>query len=432
MENITELAIDAYSKLHKYSKSLELKIDDILDREHCLAFDLSLCNSNIYTHLSLNEIRYENVNVYQELIYSFLRNKARQKVSFYTKDSFQGESKLITDPQILNELFNIPNCLPLFKIVTMQIASNAKKYMLNSGELSVTLIKKDRDIHIMFSNFGPYCSDEDLEHIFEEGFRGKQSNIAVGLGVGLYEIRNIVDLHSWLNMECYVSSNNENLITINNLRYSEFCLELVYSSIEENLQLPAIADINNMIQIILIHNSYDIADRMIRICNNMRQLKQLSEESYKLNTEINLFLDRIKFCHFLHNNKSDVKCLLGNACRMDIGNVFKASMINLKKLYFSKLGELDIQGNLSPIDTHSCMYSVILGLLYWILSGYNPGDKICVTYGGKTITIEGFECDIQSRLEDSICEDKLEMYKQLLGALEYDIQYKNNSIQIVL
>lgn len=96
------------------------------------------------------------------------------------------------------------------------------------------------------------------------------------------------------------------------------------------------------------------------------------------------------------------------------------------------MGELDIEGNLSPIDTYSCMYSVILGLLYWILSGYNPGDNICVTYDDDTITIEGFECDIQSRLEDSICEDKLEMYKQLLGELNYDIQYKYNSIKIVL
>ena len=304
--------------------------------------------------------------------------------------------------------------------------------MPDSGELSVTLIKKDRDIHIMFSNFGPYCSDEDLEHIFEEGFRGGQSNITMGLGVGLSEIRNIVDLHSWLNMECYVSSNNENFITVNNLKYSEFCLELVYSSTKDNIQLPAITDINNMIQIILIHNSYDIADRMIRISNNMRKLKQLRKESYKLNTEINLFLDRIKFCHFLYNNKSDVRCLLGNPCRMDIGNVFKASIINLKKMYFSKLGELDIEGNLSTIDTYSCMYSIISGLLYWILSCYDSGNSICVTYEDDTITIEGFECNIQSRLKDKIGEDKQEMYKQLFEELKYNIQYKHNSIKLVL
>ena len=189
------------------------------------------------------------------------------------------------------------------KQVLLNILGNAVKFTHKGYiKLQVSAKKVQEDKALLtfkVSDTGIGIRNEDLEHIFEEGFRGKQSNIAVGLGVGLYEIRNIVDLHSWLNMECYVSSNNENLITINNLRYSEFCLELVYSSIKEDLQLPAIADINNMIQIILIHNSYDIADRMIRICNNMRKLKQLSEESYKLNTEINLFLDRIKFCHFL-------------------------------------------------------------------------------------------------------------------------------------
>lgn len=429
---ITKLAIEAYSKLHEYTKTLCLEIDNTSSIECSHVSDLSLCNSNIHTHLFLNNIRCEVVNIYQELIYSFRGNRARQKVSFYTKESFHGESTLITDSRILNELFSVPNCLPLFKIIPMQIASNAKKYMLDSGELSVTLIKKDRDIHIMFSNFGPYCSAEDLEHIFEEGFRGKQSDIAVGLGVGLYEIRKIVDLHSWLNMDCYVSSNEENYTTINNYKYSEFCIELVYSPIIEDVKLPAMEDINNMVQITLIHNSYDIADKIIRISNNMRNIKRYREESYKLNTEANLFLDSIKFCHFLYNNKYDVSCLLGNPCRMDISNVFKASIMNLKKIYFPKLGELDIEGNLSPIDTYSCMYSVIMGFLYLVLSCYNSGDNILVTYEDDTITIERFECNIQSKLINMIDKDKLEMYEKLFDELKYNIQYKHNSIKIIL
>ena len=81
---ITKLAIEAYSKLHEYTKTLCLEIDNTSSIECSHVSDLSLCNSNIHTHLFLNNIRCEVVNIYQELIYSFRGNRARQKVSFYT------------------------------------------------------------------------------------------------------------------------------------------------------------------------------------------------------------------------------------------------------------------------------------------------------------------------------------------------------------
>lgn len=93
---------------------------------------------------------------------------------------------------------------------------------------------------------------------------------------------------------------------------------------------------------------------------------------------------------------------------------------------------MDIEGNLSPIDTYSCMYSVIMGFLYLVLSCYNSGDNILVTYEDDTITIERFECNIQSKLINMIDKDKLEMYEKLFDELKYNIQYKHNSIKIIL
>ena len=164
-------------------------------------------------------------------------------------------------------------------------------------------ITKNNDIHILFSNYGPSCTEEDIEHIFEEGFRGEQSNIAAGLGVGLAEIKKIVDLHSWHGMECDVNSDDKKSILINGCKYSEFCIEPMFSQSHNACRQPTIEEIINSTQIILMHDSYDIADKLIRICDRMRRITRCQMESDKLRTEVNLFLDRIRYCQYLYNDK---------------------------------------------------------------------------------------------------------------------------------
>lgn len=426
------LLTDAYRILYENCKLICEEIDTLLLKDQGIIFDFKLCISDISVHLQLQDIKYEDINVSQELNANFLLNRGRKSISFYTKEEFLGIPQLITDSELINDLFLIPNCLPLFKIVLMQIASNAKKYMPDNGELSVTLVKKGDDIHMMFSNLGPHCSEEDIEHIFEEGIRGTQANnIAIGLGIGLSEIRKIVDIHSWLNMDCYVSSDNKKCLSINNSTYSEFCIELVYSQFNNKAPLPTLGEINNMAQMILIHNANDIADKLIRVSRCLYQKKQNREASNKLNTEANLFLDRIKFGHFLYNNKENVSDLLGNQCRMDISNVFKACITNLKNYYYPNLGKLDIEGTLFPIDTYSCMYYLLTGLLYCILSCYDSGDDIYVTLEDDTIVIEGFTCDVRLELNKQY-KEKFDLYEKILSEFSYSIQYKNNIVKIVL
>lgn len=429
---ITNLLIDAYQRLHDYSESLIEEISSILSDEHCLVYDLGLCISNIYMHLSLSETEFIDVNIYEELTTSFSGNKSHQTVCFYTKEKFNGESKLITDSAELNSLFTISNCLPLFRIVPMQIASNAKKYMPDSGELSVALITKNNDIHILFSNYGPSCTEEDIEHIFEEGFRGEQSNIAAGLGVGLAEIKKIVDLHSWHGMECDVNSDDKKSILINGCKYSEFCIELMFSQSHNTFGQPTIEEIINSTQIILMHDSYDIADKLIRICDRMRRITQCQMESDKLRTEVNLFLDRIRYCQYLYNDKKNISYLLANKCRINIGKVFEAIVKNLKRFYYPHLKKLDIRGALNPIDSYSCMYSVMTGFLYYILSCCNSEDDIYIRLEDDAIFIEGLECDIRSRLENIIEKDCLEMYERIFSELKYNILYDYNVIKILL
>ena len=428
----TNLLIDAYQKLYEYSESLIEEISSILPDEHSLIYELELCMSNIYMHLSLSETEFVDVNIYKELSTSFSGNKSHQTVSFYTKEKFSGDSRLITDFAELNSLFTISNCLPLFRIVPMQIASNAKKYMPDSGELSVTLITKNNDIHILFSNYGPSCTEEDIEHIFEEGFRGEQSDIAAGLGVGLAEIKKIVDLHSWHEMECDVNSDNKKSILINGCKYSEFCIELMFSQNHNNFEQHAIEEVINSTPIILMHNSYDIADKLIRICDGMHRITRCRMESDKLRTEVNLFLDKIRYCQYLYNDKKNISYLLANKCRINIGKVFEAIVNNLKRFYYPDLKKLDIRGALKPIDSYSCMYSVMTGFLYYILSCCDSEDDIYIRLEDDTILIEGFECDIRSRLENTIEKDCLEMYESILSELKYNILYDYNVIKILL
>ena len=426
-----DLIIEAYQKLQEYTESLCNEISRIIPNEQNLIADLSLCISNIHLHLSLDNIEYVNVDIYKELATSFSGNKYDQLVSFYTQEKFEGEATLITDPNILQELFTIPYCLPLFRIVPIQIANNAKKYMPKGSELSVTLISKNNNTYIWFSNMGPYCTEEDIEHIFEEGFRGEQSNITAGLGIGLSEIKKIVDLHKWHNMLCDVTIDNNIKQPISGSIYSLFRIELFYSKINKDFDKPTIEEINDSSKIILIHDSYDITDKLFRICNELRSINECRIESYKMNIEINLFLDRIKYCQYLYFKKQDISCLLGNERRIDIDRVFKVVVNNLKRFYFPHLKSPSIIGKLKPIDTYSCMYSILTGLLYNIFSCYDAKDDIYIGLEEDTIVMDGFECNIQSKLKGIIEDDKLDMYKKLLSELNCEISFSNNILNII-
>jgi signal transduction histidine kinase len=71
-----------------------------------------------------------------------------------------------------------------------------RKYMAYGRDLLQDYFGPGKD-GVKFSVFttGPHIPSEDVPHIFDEGYRGRNVDGEVGTGRGLYFVRNVVETH---------------------------------------------------------------------------------------------------------------------------------------------------------------------------------------------------------------------------------------------
>jgi signal transduction histidine kinase len=82
----------------------------------------------------------------------------------------------------------------LERIVTNLVA-NALKYSPSDARVTVTAEARDGAVAISVKDRGPGIPPEDLPRIFERFYRGKSTQKADGLGLGLYIVEMLVDAH---------------------------------------------------------------------------------------------------------------------------------------------------------------------------------------------------------------------------------------------
>ncbi len=82
------------------------------------------------------------------------------------------------------------------KQVLLNLVSNAIKYNMENGRITLTAQISDRELAIGVSDTGPGISDEDLEHLFERFYRIPGSESAEGSGLGLSIANKIVEEHN--------------------------------------------------------------------------------------------------------------------------------------------------------------------------------------------------------------------------------------------
>ena len=77
------------------------------------------------------------------------------------------------------------------------LLSNAVKYGNSSCKIELGVKEEDGSVVIMVSDNGPGIRKEELKHIFEKFYRGRESKEKVikGLGLGLYYVKQIVEAH---------------------------------------------------------------------------------------------------------------------------------------------------------------------------------------------------------------------------------------------
>ncbi|MGH7867415.1 MAG: sensor histidine kinase [Candidatus Dormibacteraceae bacterium] len=81
----------------------------------------------------------------------------------------------------------------LLRLALINLVGNAIKYSPDQSKVRIT-VKANPDLTIAVSDEGPGIEASEAERVFERWQRGATAT-ASGLGLGLYLVRKIVDLH---------------------------------------------------------------------------------------------------------------------------------------------------------------------------------------------------------------------------------------------
>lgn len=119
---------------------------------------------------------------------------------------------------------------PSFELIPLLLVENAVKYSYASNSVEIGFAKTTRtSLSITIDSYSPYCSDTEITHLFQKGFRGKEAKkvSSDGSGVGLYFVKLICDLHK---VKISVSSNKDRRATIDGIVYAPFQVKLEFDN----------------------------------------------------------------------------------------------------------------------------------------------------------------------------------------------------------
>lgn len=117
-----------------------------------------------------------------------------------------------------------------FEMIPLLILENAIKYSRENSYVSIAFNENGNLLTVEVASLTPYCSREELTHIFEKGFRGKNaSSVANGSGLGLYFVKKLCDSFG-IQIEALSS---DKITTYDNVPYSTFTIKLTFNNICE-------------------------------------------------------------------------------------------------------------------------------------------------------------------------------------------------------
>lgn len=443
MESITQIIInnitDIYNKCCNCYKILnELKFNHIQNKNR---LDLALnrlqnCIQQMSVHMNLADLSPVDIDFYSEIC-SYFKNK--KEIEFYIQNGYDGELIEMSDSSDLSRLFVVKNCLPIMKLVPMQLVNNAIKYKPKESPLKIELTYTKKRNHIKFINWGPHCDDTEISTLSTNGVRGCHTCDVAGMGIGLSEVKDILSIHkNWLNTTFNLES-NDNILIINSIPYSEFIVEISYSAENTTREYREFSnELERRIPIILIHNYQEILSILLEVCKEICNISEKNNNLwksnlYQLRTDINLSQNTVKACLFFHNNKS-IDNLLGNSCRVNLTNMFTTTISNIQKYYYPNT-IYDIQGKLCEKELKSSIYSCVCGLVLFILDSTPQNSILEITYETNQVIFEcdnflfKYKLDVNSK-DENIEILKLQMYHSLIKAFGGNIIISENRITI--
>lgn len=116
------------------------------------------------------------------------------------------------------------NANDLFELLPFILIENSLKYSPKNEEVEVKILEtQDDQIHVRITNLGPRPNDDEIEKLFEKGFRsGRVEGIESGSGLGLFLAQAICELHD-ISIDLKIGDQRT---YINQVAYSDFIVTL--------------------------------------------------------------------------------------------------------------------------------------------------------------------------------------------------------------
>lgn len=406
---------------------------------------LDCYRSQILIHKTLDNAKLIDVDFAKEIQNYFIDKKYLKRVAFYVQEGHKGEKVKVEDSEELSRLFTIPNCLSIMSLVPMQLALNARKYMPIESFLDVELTKTESRNYMVFSNIGPLCDENEIGGITDEGTRGTNIGNTAGMGIGLAEVKTILDIHhDWLETTFDVDSTSESVI-LNGFRHSVFKAEITYLSHPSADIKPKLDDFRSKIPVILIHNSMDIANGVLDICDHLLKIdekcdKDWREFVYKLRLSASILLKKVEECIYMSNGEQ-IEDIFGLECKhFKMQNSFIAIIKELQKYYYPNIVP-DINGSLDKkynnIQTVGGLRTIILAICQLVMENIRGEATLEVNFDDNQIMLkcdEGADFTRISDEQESNYAQRLsyEMCQDFIDYFDGSIDISKNKFTIIL
>mgnify|MGYP000737122166 CR=1 FL=1 len=125
---------------------------------------------------------------------------------------------------ILGQVESLIEAYPVIDTLPIILLDNAIKYSPKESEIEIEFSESPKYVNIIITNDGPCLELEEIEKVFERGYRGKEAELTdiPGKGFGLSFLKDICKIHEAtvklkLSDNCYV---------LNDIEYSTFSIEM--------------------------------------------------------------------------------------------------------------------------------------------------------------------------------------------------------------
>lgn len=109
--------------------------------------------------------------------------------------NYQGQEISLTLPRAPWPLTDVQGDPDLLTLVILNLLDNAVKFSCPEDTIEIRASEDGRDVVIEVADTGPGIPQEEIEHVWEELYRGEQARGVPGSGLGLTLVRAIVDRH---------------------------------------------------------------------------------------------------------------------------------------------------------------------------------------------------------------------------------------------